>query len=89
MIDDLAEGVVRGVLGTVLRVVFEVIVEVIFFYTGEMVLFIVTLGRKRPRWDAYGSEHLTKFWVLTDLSVLVGFAFWLTVAGLAVAWVNR
>ncbi|MFA5353385.1 MAG: hypothetical protein WC291_04085 [Thermodesulfovibrionales bacterium] len=81
MIDDMVEGGIRVVLGAVGRFLFRLIVEIFLFYTGEIVLFILTLGRKKPRWDSYAAEKPTRFWVLTDLSALVGLVFWLAVLG--------
>lgn len=44
-IEDVVEGIIRFV--------FHLIVEVVFFYTGEIILYVLTLGRKGPRWDFY------------------------------------
>jgi hypothetical protein len=76
MLEDLAEGFLRGILSSVVRLLFWIVVEVFLFCTGEIVLCAVTLGRRKPRWDGYGGEHMTKLWLLTDLSVLVGLVFW-------------
>lgn len=73
MLDDLAEGSVRVILRFFVRLFFEVI----FFYTGEIVLALVTFGTRKPRWNYYTDESATKFVIFTELSVWVGFATWL------------
>ena len=80
MIDDIAEGVARGVIRTILEILFRVIVEFILFYSGEILIFFITLGRRKPRWDYYSSEKASQFVIFTELSVWLGFAFWLFIA---------
>ncbi len=77
MIDDIVEAV----FGAVGRFLFRLVVEIFLFYTGEIVLVILTLGRKKPRWDSYATEKPTRFWVLPELSTFVGVIFWLAVFG--------
>ena len=80
MIDDIAESLGKAIFKGVLRFVFEILVEGLFFYTGEIVLFIVTLGKKKPRWDYYTDESPSKWVIFTEISTWVGIAIWLLVA---------
>lgn len=80
MIDDIAEETTKGIFRTIARFLFSVIVEAILLYTGEIVLFLITAGHKKPRWDYYALEKPSKFVILTDVSVLIGFATWLSIA---------
>lgn len=82
MIDDIAEGVAKGIIRTILEFLFRIFVEVILFYSGEILIFFITFGRRRPRWDYYADEKASKFFIFTELSVWVGFAFWLFMAWL-------
>ena len=85
MIDDIAEGVVKTIFKGILRFLFELIVELLLFYTGEIVLFILTFGKKKPRWNYYTDESPSKWVIFTELSTWIGIAFWLLIAWL----VNR
>jgi hypothetical protein len=82
MIDDIAEGVVKTIFKGILRFLFELIVEFFFFYTGEIVLFILTFEKRKPRWNYYADESPSKWAILTELSTWIGIAFWLLVAWL-------
>lgn len=77
MVDDLAEEATKGLLRGIGRLLFSILIELLIFYTGEIVLFIITLGYKKPRWDYYTSEKPSRFVIFTELSLWVGFAFWL------------
>ena len=68
--------VVESIFCFIIELLFRIIVEVIFFYTGELVLSVITIGSKQPRWDYYSNESVTKFMLMTELSTWVGFAFW-------------
>jgi hypothetical protein len=82
MLDDIAEGMVKTIFKGVLRFLFELIVEFFFFYTGEIVLFILAFGKKKPRWNYYADESPSKWAILTELSTWLGIAFWLLIAWL-------
>ena len=65
-----------AVIEGILEIIFEIIFEIFLFYTGEIVLFLVTLGTRKPRWNYYSDESPPKFVVMTDFSVIIGFVFW-------------
>jgi hypothetical protein len=80
MIQDIAEGLSKAIFKGVSRFVLEILVEFLFFYTGEIVLFIMTLGKKKPRWDYCSDESPSKWVIFSELSTWIGIAFWLFVA---------
>ncbi len=80
MIDDIAEGAAKGIIRTIFEILFRVLIEFILFYSGEILIFFITFGRRRPRWDYYADDKASKFIILTELSVWLGFAFWLFMA---------
>ena len=80
MIDDIAEGIAKTIFRGVLRFIFEILIEVMLFYTGEIVLFIMTFGKRKPRWDYYVDESASKWVLFTEISTWIGIAFWLFVA---------
>lgn len=61
MIDDTAEGVAKRIIRTVLEFLFR-LVEFIPFYSGEIIIFFLTSGRRRPRWDYYATEYIEIFY---------------------------
>jgi len=77
MIDDIAEETAKGLFRVIGRFFFSILIELLIFYTGELVLFAITLGYKKPRWDYYTSEKPSRFVIFAELSLWVGFAFWL------------
>ena len=63
------------------RFLFWLIVETIFFFTGEMVLYLATFGHRSPRWDFYADETPTWYVVVTEVSVWIGALFWIFTIG--------
>jgi len=56
------------------------IIEILFALTGEILLFLLTLGRHKPRWDLYASDNAGRFVLFSEVSTWIGVAFWLIVA---------
>ena len=77
MLDDVIEGLAKGAL----RFLFWIFVEVLLLYTGEIILYLITFGRKKPRWDYYADVSGGKWVIFTELSTYVGFATWLLIFG--------
>jgi hypothetical protein len=76
MLGDVIEGL--------LEAIFHLFVETVCFFTGEMLLSFVTIGRKKVRWDYYTNESPTKFVILTEISTWTGFFFWIFTIGFIV-----
>jgi hypothetical protein len=77
MLDEIIEGIGKFVL--------HFILETLFFYTGEIVLYLLTLGRKKPRWDYYVNEKPSKYVIFTEASMYVGMFSWI----FAICWTAR
>jgi len=82
MLHDLAEEAAKGFFRILLEILLRIVVEFFLFYTGEIILFIITLGHKKPRWDYYADEKPSRFVILTESSVWIGFVFWLFIVWL-------
>lgn len=80
MLDDVFEAAVRF-LGYWF---YHLFIEFFCFYTGEVALYIITFGKRKPRWDYYAHDKPTKFVVLTELSVWIGMFFWVLIIALFV-----
>lgn len=80
MIDEIAATLVRIISRFIWVFIIEVILEVFFFYTGEIILLLLTLGRRKPQWTNDRDESSSKLLVLADFSTWIGIAFWLFVA---------
>lgn len=52
-----------------------VVLEVPIIWTGEVVLWALTLGRHKPRWDCYELEPAGAWVLLSELSFWVGAVF--------------
>jgi hypothetical protein len=72
MLDEIAEGIVKFII--------QLIIEVFCFYTGEIILFILSFGHKKPRWDYYSDVTLPKWIILTEISFWIGVLFWVLIA---------
>ena len=70
-------GVVVDILEEILKFMFWLIFDVVMVATGETVLWVLTGGRRTPRWDLYTSERPSSFVVFSELSCWVGMASWL------------
>lgn len=75
MISDIVEGVFCFII----ECIFRLLIEILFFYTGEISLSVITLGKKEIQWNYYSGESVTKWMLLTEFSTWVGFVFWLSV----------
>ena len=64
----------------ILRVIFEAFLT----WTGEIVLFIVSFGKHKPRWDLYTEESPSRFVIFSEISLWIGTAFW--IAAIAVTY---
>lgn len=73
MLDDIAEGSIKVFFRFIIRLLFEIV----FFYTGEIILYALSFGPKKPRWDYYAHEKPTLFVLFTELSIFIGIATWL------------
>ena len=67
----------NDVIGGILEFLFHIFVEIICFYTGEIILFIITFGHKKPRWDFYNDVPASKLVIIAEISSWIGAAFWL------------
>lgn len=74
MIGVAAEGIIQ--------LLFHVIIEIFFIGTGEIILYIITLGKRKPVWKRESKGGPAKLAILIDLSFIIGFIFWLALAWL-------
>jgi len=70
---DVLEDIILEVLSFIFRIVFEIIMV----WTGEIILYIITLGKRRPRWDLYNKDTFPRFAVFTEISCWIGITFWI------------
>jgi len=72
-------NILIDIIAFLLRIIFELL----FTWTGEVLLFLVTMGWHKPRWDFYMSESPFRFVIFSEISFWIGVAFWLTVAAIS------
>jgi hypothetical protein len=68
----------------IIKIIFGAILQMFLVATGEAVLFVVTLGQRKPRWDLYTNENFGRFFLFTELSEWVGITFWIATIALIV-----
>ena len=73
MLDDIAEGSIKAIFRFIIHLLFEIV----FFYTGEIILYVISFGQKKPRWDYYAEERPTLFVLFSEISIFIGIAAWL------------
>jgi len=64
----------------IIQLIFHVIFEIFFIGTGEIILYIFTLGKRKPVWKRDTKGSSAKMGILIDLSFIIGFIFWLSLA---------
>jgi len=71
-----------GIIEEVAKFILRLIFDFLFAWTGEIVLFVVTLGRHKPRWDLYTKESPARFVIFSEISLWIGMAFWVVVVAM-------
>ena len=77
----MTSSLIEGILG----LIFRCIIGILCFYTGEIIISILTAGKKKPRWDYSPDASVTKFYVLAEISTWIGFVFWIFTIGFIVS----
>ena len=70
---------VAEIIAFVARIIFECLI----IWTGEIVLYVITFGRHKPRWDMYANDSPAKFVIFSEASFWVGIGFWVIVFTIA------
>ncbi len=68
---------INDIFENILEIMFHLIVEIICFYTGEIVIFFLTFGNRKPRWDFYTDDTPIRWAIFTQISVWIGMFFWI------------
>ena len=72
---------IQFIIETIIYLFFNIFVAVIGFYTGEIIIFLLSLGKIKVRWNFYSDVKDTSFFVLiTEKSIWIGFVFWMLLA---------
>jgi hypothetical protein len=65
--------------GFLVEILLYLLVEVFLHWTGEIVLFLGTFGRRKPVFRMWGYKKLASPAAFQNSSIFLGFAFWLVV----------
>ena len=49
---------------------------------GRNTFFLISLGKKKPRWDYSADASAAKLVIFTELSTLLGITFWIFIIGI-------
>jgi len=79
-IDD-AEGdsKVFDVFEEIIKLFFRLIFAMLFAWTGEIVLFVISIGTHKPRWDLYAKQSSCRFVIFSEISLWIGMTFWVAI----------
>ena len=66
-------------MSLVLEFLFEVVFGAIFCWTGEIILFVLTFGKHKPRWDLFTDDSPSRFVIFSEISMWIGMVIWFVV----------
>jgi hypothetical protein len=72
----------------IVRFIGRIIFEIPLIWTGEILLFLGTFGKHKPRWDLYLNDSPQKYVIFSELSLWVGIGFWLAI-GFGIYWISK
>lgn len=76
-------------LAEILKTVAQLVLEIISVWTGEIILWLVTLGRHKPRWDFYTRQSSGEFVLFSEVSAWIGLIFWFSIGFLVCRFLWR
>ena len=74
--------------GFLIEILVCLFIDIFFHWTGEVFLFVVTLGRRKPVFRLGGSKALASPTPFQNSSALVGLIFWIIVAVVFARWLT-
>ena len=77
------------ILEEIAKFLFRSVFEILFTWTGEIVLFLATLGKHKPQWDLYTKESPSRFVIFSEISLWIGMAFWIAVIAVSYKLLTR
>jgi len=73
---------IGAIIEGIIYLIFHVIFEILFIGTGEIILYFITIGKRKPVWKRDFKESSAKLGILVDFSFIIGFIFWLSLTWL-------
>jgi len=67
------------IIEEIAKFIFRFIFEILFTWTGEIVLYVITFTKHKPRWDLYTEDSLSRFVIFSEISLWIGMPFWIAV----------
>jgi hypothetical protein len=55
-------------LAGLIKLIGKILFEIPFIYTGEILFYLLTFGKRKPRWNLYADETASKFVIFTEIS---------------------
>lgn len=72
-------SLIEDIAKEIINIFFCVIVAWFLFWTGELLVTIISLGYHKPRWKGYSGEGGLKLASKEIISGSIGFCFWLAI----------
>ncbi len=58
--------------------IFNILIAIFGFYTGELVLYCITFGKRKIRWNYYKDNTNTNLFIIfIEISIWIGIIFWM------------
>jgi hypothetical protein len=77
------------ILEEIVEFLFHLVLEIFLTWTGEIVLFLITFGKHKPKWDLYTKESPSRFVIFSEISLWIGMAFWIAVIAVSYKFLTR
>ena len=64
---------------SIIKFLLTYIFDFFLIYTGEFILFIITFGKHKPRFDFYLKDRSSFFVLFSEISFIIGAIFWIII----------
>lgn len=67
----------------IIKFVFWLLFAILFAWTGEIVLFVITLGKHKIQWDLYVNKSPIRFTIFSEVSLWIGLGIWVFIVAVS------
>ncbi len=75
---------IGSAIGGLFEFLFRLVFGLLFLYTGEIILLLLSFGKRIPIWKRPDTESLTKSFIFMEISFWIGLFFWILMVNLIV-----
>ncbi len=63
----------------IIEIIVYAVFELFLTWSGEVFLWLLTFGQRKPKWNLYEDEKPIKWAVFTERSMWIGFFGWILI----------